>query len=289
MQYRRTAGARDLCHLALYAPGRLAYSQTTQTLRRITLFALMQEMLYPASVVLMGYTVLGITGFGSALLIVPLLAWHWPLPEVVTLTLLLDLPASLLLGGMNRMHIQWQELKRLLPGVVIGALLGLWLAQQLASSWPLIALGVYVMAVGLLTLRATSVSPLALPPLWSLAAGGAIGLVEMLFGTAGPLIVAWLTRRLPDVLVLRATTSAAITVSTCAVLLTMTTAGRLSQVDLWWRWLSLIPTAIAGVLAGQHVSRHVPSQKLRQAISLLLVISGLALVNHALPISLPSR
>ena len=30
--------------------------------------------------VLAGYTVLGLTGFGSALVIVPLLAWHWPLP-----------------------------------------------------------------------------------------------------------------------------------------------------------------------------------------------------------------
>ena len=36
----------------------------------------MQEMLYPAAVVLLGYVVLGITGFGSALVIVPLLAWR---------------------------------------------------------------------------------------------------------------------------------------------------------------------------------------------------------------------
>ena len=42
----------------------------------------MQEMLYPAAVVLLGYVVLGITGFGSALVIVPLLAWRWPLTEV---------------------------------------------------------------------------------------------------------------------------------------------------------------------------------------------------------------
>ncbi len=39
---------------------------------------LMQEWLGPMGVVLLGYTVLGLTGFGSALVIVPLLAWHWP-------------------------------------------------------------------------------------------------------------------------------------------------------------------------------------------------------------------
>ena len=47
-------------------------------------------------VVLLGYAVLGLTGFGSALVIVPLLAWRWPLPEVVALTLLMDVPACLL-------------------------------------------------------------------------------------------------------------------------------------------------------------------------------------------------
>lgn len=242
----------------------------------------MQEMLFPAASVFLGYTVLGITGFGSALIIVPLLAWHWPLAEVVTLTLLLDLPASLLLGGMNRQQIHWPELKRLLPGVVLGALLGLWLTQQLASRWPLAALGVYVAGVGMRTLRMTASPPSSLPRPWSLVAGGAIGLVEMLFGTAGPLIVAWLTRRLPDVMVLRASTSAAITVSTCAVLLTMAAAGRLSQPELGWRWLTLMPLAIAGVLTGQRCARRVSSERLRKIIAVLLVISGLALVRHAL-------
>ena len=242
----------------------------------------MQEMLFPAATVFLGYTVLGITGFGSALIIVPLLAWHWPLAEVVTLTLLLDLPASLLLGGMNRQYIHWQELKHLLPGVVVGALLGLWLTQQLSSRWPLVALGMYVAGVGIRTLRTAPSQPSSLPRPWSLIAGGAIGLVEMLFGTAGPLIVAWLTRRLPDVLVLRASTSAAITVSTCAVLLTMAAAGRLSQPELGWRWLSLISLAIAGVLAGQRLASRASFKGLRKAISLLLVISGLALVRHAL-------
>jgi hypothetical protein len=34
----------------------------------------MQEWLYPMGVVLLGYNVLGLTGFGSALVVVPLFA-----------------------------------------------------------------------------------------------------------------------------------------------------------------------------------------------------------------------
>jgi len=51
---------------------------------------------YAMAVVLLGYFVLGIAGFGSALIIVPLLAWNWTLAFVVPLVLLIDVPAAAL-------------------------------------------------------------------------------------------------------------------------------------------------------------------------------------------------
>jgi hypothetical protein len=113
----------------------------------------MQEWLYPMGVVLLGYTVLGLTGFGSALVVVPLLAWKWPLPAVVALTLLMDVPASAFHSGLNWRQVQWRELRRLLPGMVLGTLVGLWLVQHMNSRWPLLLLGVYVAGVGLNALR----------------------------------------------------------------------------------------------------------------------------------------
>lgn len=113
----------------------------------------MPELLWALPAVLAGYLVLGLTGFGSALVIVPLLAWQWPLPEVVALTLLLDLPASLMHSGLNRRQVRWAELRRLLPGMLTGTLIGLWLTHHLRSRWPLLALGLYVVLVGLRALR----------------------------------------------------------------------------------------------------------------------------------------
>lgn len=242
----------------------------------------MESLLYPVCAVLLGYVVLGITGFGSALMIVPLLAWRWPLVEVVPLVLLLDVPASLLLGGLNLRRVDMAELVRLLPGMVVGALLGLWLAVQLANRWPLLILGFYVAAVGVKALRR---KPYAPPRVWSSrwahGAGTLIGLVEMLFGTAGPLVVAWLSRRLPDVLVLRATTPLVIAVGACAVLLTMGGAGRLSAPELWGRWLVLIGVAFVGVLAGHRVAARLAPGLLHRLVCALLVVSGLTLVAHA--------
>ena len=232
-------------------------------------------------VVLIGYTVLGLTGFGSALVIVPLLAWHWPLPEVVALVLVLDLPASLMHSGLNWRRVQWTELRRLLPGMVLGTLVGLWLTHHLQSRWPLLALGVYVAAVGLRALRSGQAHQ-PVSARWGVVYGGGIGVVEMLFGTAGPVVVAWLTRRLPDPHQVRATIPMVMAVAVLTVLSGMAWDDRLSQAALWQRWLLLILPALAGVWLGHRLAHRVPVARLRQIICALLVVSGSVLAAKAL-------
>ncbi|WP_090043375.1 sulfite exporter TauE/SafE family protein [Limnohabitans sp. 2KL-27] len=242
----------------------------------------MQEWFYPVGVVLLGYTVLGLTGFGSSLVVVPLLAWTWPLPDVVALALLMDVPASAFHSGLNWRQVQWRELRRLLPGMVLGTLLGLWLVQHMNSRWPLLVLGVYVAGVGINALR-PKVSPASdAAPVWAWPAGAAIGLVEMIFGTAGPLVVAWLSRRLSDVQQLRATTPLVIAVAAATVLIGMAWEGRLSSGWIWQRWVGLIGVALAGVWLGHRLAHRVPVARLRQIICGLLVVSGVMLALGAL-------
>lgn len=238
--------------------------------------------LYPALTVLLGYLVLGITGFGSALIIVPLLAWHWPLPEVVALSLLMDAPASALLGGLNLREVARDELRRLLPGVALGIGAGLLMAGALPPRWPLAALGLYVAAIGLQALRA----PTSTLPTWSAGwapvAGALAGAVQMMFGTAGPVFLAWLQHRPLDVRVVRATVPLVMMLAIGAVLVVMGLAGRLSSALLWQRWSVLVGLALAAVWAGHRLSRQVPAAALRRAVCVLLVASGLALLWRAL-------
>ncbi len=242
----------------------------------------MQEWLGPMGVVLLGYSVLGLTGFGSALVIVPLLAWQWPLPEVVALTLLMDVPASAFHSGLNWRQVQWRELGRLVPGLVVGILAGLWLLPHLQARWPLLLLGLYVAGVGVNALRPAAQHTGLPAPIWAYPVGTAIGLVEMLFGTAGPLVVAWLSRRVADVQHMRASTPMIITVAASTVLAGMGWEGRLSSDLLWQRWLVLIGVALIGVWLGHRVAHRVPVARLRQIICALLVVSGLMLALRAL-------
>ena len=233
-------------------------------------------------VALLGYTVLGLTGFGSALVIVPLLAWQWPLPEVVALTLLLNVPASALHSGLNWRRVQWSELLRLLPGLVLGTGVGLWLTQHMPARWPLLLLGTYVALVGLNALRRPVVSRAPAAASWAYGVGAAVGLVEMLFGTAGPVVVAWLSRRVPDVHNMRASTPMIITVAASTVLVGMAVEGRLSNPMLWSRWSVLIVMALLGVALGHRLASRVPVVRLRQIICSLLVVSGALLALNAL-------
>ena len=79
------------------------------------------DMAYPVLVVALGYVALGLTGFASALISVPLLAWRWPLAEVVPLALVMDMLASLLMGGLNLREVRWDEFRALAPGMLRGA------------------------------------------------------------------------------------------------------------------------------------------------------------------------
>lgn len=245
------------------------------------------DLLYATAVVLGSYVVLGLTGFASSLLSVPLLSWRLPLTEVVPLALAMDMICSVLLGGLNLRDVQWGELRRMAPGILFGALLGLWLAARLAPRGPLLALGVYVAWVGLRSLRHPRGSALlqggwARPAGWLY--GAAAGLAALVFGSGGPLVVAWLAQRGLAPRLVRASVPVIYLLVAAGVLLLLAVAGRLSNAAVAV-WLALlIPTAVVGTVAGHMLERRVPGQRLRHIICGLLVASGAAQVYRALVI-----
>ena len=75
-------------------------------------------------ILMSAYFIRGITGFGSALISVPLLALSQPLQFAVPLVLALDFTASVVLGSTNNKKANWSEIKILLPAGMIGACVG---------------------------------------------------------------------------------------------------------------------------------------------------------------------
>jgi uncharacterized membrane protein YfcA len=96
-------------------------------------------------ILMSAYFIRGITGFGSALISVPLLALSQPLTFAVPLVLALDFTASLVLGGTNRKKAVWGEIKVLLPFGMVGACIGAYALLTLPTTPVLLTLGAFTM------------------------------------------------------------------------------------------------------------------------------------------------
>lgn len=240
-----------------------------------------QTWIYPAGVLLTGYLVLGITGFGSALVTVPLLAWIWPLPQVVALAILLDVPASMLHGGLNFRQVRWPALIAMLPGMTVGSLVGLWLLGQLDKRWPLFILGLYIVVVGLRALRQSTARHQTgqTCPGYHLGSG-LVGVVEVMFATAGPVVLALLQRRLREVAEIRATVPVVMVVAGSVAIAVLAASEQVDQGQTIERWLIGLPIAALGVVLGNRLAHHIPPTVMRRTIAVLLVISGLSLTRH---------
>ncbi len=115
-----------------------------------------------AAIVLLAYVVLGTSGFGSAVVGIPLLAHVVPLRFAVPLVLLLDVVGMLVQGARVRRQANRAELRRLMPFMAAGIVLGTTLLANLPQRVLVALLGCLAVGYGLLILSGTSLLARAL-------------------------------------------------------------------------------------------------------------------------------
>ena len=226
-----------------------------------------------------GYFIFAITGFGAALLTVPMLSHLLPLPFVLPLAVLLDVGASLVVGIRFHRDADWGELKWMVPFSFGGAVLGVTLLVNLPREAGLAGLGVLLIVYGVYSLRQGThfqrVSGGWAPV--SGGAGGVGGLMGTLFGIGAPPYAIYLARRMEDKAALRATLSTMVLASTGMRLAVFAFAG-LVLGDRLLAFALLFPFALAGLWAGQRLHVALPRARVLAAISALLIVAGASLV-----------
>jgi uncharacterized membrane protein YfcA len=224
-------------------------------------------------ILMSAYFIRGITGFGSALIAVPLLALSQPLQFAVPLVLALDFTASLVLGGTNTKKANWAEIKILLPFGMIGACVGAYALLTLPTTPVLLTLGAFTMFFGFRNIF--GMQPVgALSRAWAVPAGLAGGGAGALFGTSGPPYIMYLTRRLLDKGEVRATFSWLFAIDGGFRLAVFLFAGLLLEPKLQIAYaLGLIPMAV-GLYSGNKVHLDITSAGMLRVVGALLVISG---------------
>ncbi|QIL81178.1 sulfite exporter TauE/SafE family protein [Diaphorobacter sp. HDW4A] len=236
-----------------------------------------------APVIFLAYSVFGMTGFGAAMVAIPVLVQLMPLQHAVPMVVLFDLACTGLVGVKNWRRVSVPELARVLPWMILGIALGATLLSKLPPKWPLIALGVFVLIMCVRNLQAAASGRVApLRPFWAIPFGALGGVFSALFGTGGPIYTIYLSRRLPDVDQFRASISVIIFLSSVSRALVFGASGAYAEHSILMVAGMLLPVALLGVLVGSKVRTRVSQAMLKRFIVVLLAASGVAVLYKGL-------
>ncbi|MFO7542407.1 MAG: sulfite exporter TauE/SafE family protein [Thiobacillus sp.] len=233
------------------------------------------------AILLAAYFIRGITGFGSGLISVPLLALFLPLQFVVPTVLLLDFTASIVIGGFNFKRVRWAEVGVLMPFGLVGVALGTSLLVNLPTVPTLVALAafVFIFAVrSVLNIHGEKQASRA----WAIPASLTGGTVGALFGTGGPPYVIYLAHRIHDKSDLRATLSAVFFTEGLMRIVSFAVVGLLLTAQVWVAYFAALPLVLGALYLGGRVHTGLAPAQMTRLVGVLLLVSSVSLLFKAL-------
>jgi uncharacterized membrane protein YfcA len=228
------------------------------------------------------YTVFGLTGFGSAMVAVPLLVQLVPLQFAVPMVLLFDLVGTSLVGLRHWRQVARDELRRLLPFMLVGVFIGTTVLTRVSPRWLLIGLGLFVLAMALRSLVAARSAQGAISAGWVVPAGVVGGVFSALFGTGGPVYTLYLVRRVPEAERFRATIATVIFASAVVRLGAFGAMGLWQQPGLLRTALLLMPCVLLGAFLGGRLRRRLPDALVKRLLFLCLAGGGFGVLLRGL-------
>lgn len=238
------------------------------------------ENLILAAIAFLGSIVFGATGFGAALVALPIAVQIVPLKFALPLFALADIANSFSVGLEKPKNAVRGEYFRLMPMILAGTLAGVTVLVNLPRAAGMALLGGFVIAYAVYALF-WHASRRVISQGWSWLAGFVGGATSALFGAGGPPYVIYLAQRGLSKEAFRATlglvTMTSISIRVIAFFLT----GLLLDAQVWLAAAVVVPAAFAGVVVGRKVFFKMQKEQLARVIAVLLLASGGSLVLRA--------
>lgn len=231
-------------------------------------------------VIIVAYTVFGLSGFGSTIISVPILAHFLPVAYLVPLLALLDMFSAAIVGRSSREHLSTTELKRLVPFMFAGFVIGITVLTGVPDKYLRVALGVFAAGVGVHGILNPTLHR-RISALWSIPAGLVGGSLATIFGVGGPIYATYLGGRLGDKSEIRATLATLIWISAFSRAAVYAVGGLL-QATIFAGGALLAPFVWIGLKIGTRIHVGLTQAQMRRAIGALLVLTGGSLLVHAL-------
>ncbi len=228
-----------------------------------------------------GALVVGITGFGSALVTIPIATHFVPLQFALPLFALVDLSTAYSIGLENPRNAARDEWRRLTPAILLGTALGVTLLVNLPRAAGMLLLGAFVLSYALYSLVRHGPARVV-HPRWGWLAGFCGGITSAVFGAGGPPYAIYLSQRGLSKEQFRATMGFAIMTSISLRVVAFLITGLLVNRTVWLTALVAVPAALLGIWVARHVYLRISREALMRTVALILLASGSSLVFRAL-------
>ena len=218
----------------------------------------------------------GYTGFGGALLMVPLVSVLFsPLEAVPMVGFAMLFGSAQLYPPAIRMAV-WRDLIPIFAGITIFTPLGAFLLFYLDPQLIRRAMGGFILVFALILMSGWVYrGRRGLLP--SVSVGGLSGVITGASGVGGPPVALYFLASPHPVEIQRANIVVGVTFLTIAVLASIAAGGGISM-DIVVRGLLLTPAYVLGVWSGARLFEAMPKSYFRRAALWLLVVTGLGIL-----------
>lgn len=228
--------------------------------------------------VFLAFSLKAMTGFGENLIMIPLISFFIPLPQVLPMTLVVVLVADGVLLYKLYEDIAWWYWKKMTGIAILGVFLGSFGLQALDASLLENLLGSVIILYGIISLIPGQSVSLNINKAVSPYIAGIIGgLLSGIMGIGGPPVIAYLNAQRLQKAVFRATCVVTFLVFDVLRFATYSYQG-LMNIHTGFVGLTLIPAFIAGTAFGFRLHFLVPEQPFQIGVRILLILIGLSLL-----------
>lgn len=233
-----------------------------------------------AAIAFLGSLVFGLTGFGSALITIPLATHFVPLPFALAVFSLVDFSSALRIGLQKPQDAVKAEIMRLVPFILVGTVTGVTVLVNLPRAGAMLALGLFVVLYAVYALLSRPGTKVVSRH-WAYLAGFLGGTTGTVFGAGGPPYVIYLSHRPLSKEQFRATLTLNMVFSLGMRVTAFALTGLLLKAEVGVAAVFAVLAAMVGLSVASWAFKRVTRELLLRAVAVLLLANGISLIVRA--------
>ena len=229
-----------------------------------------------ALIVFFAIVVQSSTGFGAALVSVPLLASLLGIQVATPLVALVLITAELVLLRRYWHALNFTAVKRLSLASFVGVPLGVYILRTIDGTIITTILGIIVVGYSLYALLAPHLPKLK-QSIWAYIFGFLGGVLSGAYSTSGPAVIIYGTCRRWEPEAFKGNLQAYFLINSLLTLIAHTIGGNLTAV-VWQSYLWALPAIGLGLIVGKLLDGRLNPEQFRKVVLILLIVLGIRLI-----------